>query len=67
MEQHVIVIGRSIGTGVALELLKKKKDGNILNPLCLVLISPFSSIKNLVREFIGKFGTYLAKETYNNL
>ena len=54
-------MGRSIGTGIALELLKKKKDARTPNPRALVLISPFSSVKNLVKEYIGKLGTILAK------
>ena len=54
-EENVIVMGRSIGTGVALELLQKVKPG------ALVLISPFSSVKSLAREFAGFFGQLLAK------
>ena len=48
-ERNIVVMGRSIGTGVALELLKKKKkDAKTPNPRCLCLISPFASVKNLV-------------------
>lgn len=54
-------MGRSIGTGIALQLLKT------VNPRALVLISPFSSIKTLAGQFAGKVGNILAKETYNNL
>ena len=42
-EQNIIVMGRSIGTGIALELMQKVKPG------ALVLISPFASIKSLAR------------------
>ena len=42
-EQNIIIMGRSIGTGVALELMQKIKPG------ALVLISPFASIKSLAR------------------
>jgi acetyl esterase/lipase len=42
-QEDVIVMGRSIGTGVALELMKKVKPG------ALVLISPFVSVKSLAR------------------
>ena len=59
-QEHIIVMGRSIGTGVALELMQK------INPGALVLISPFASIKSLAREFIGFLGHLLAKETYDN-
>ena len=48
-ERDIIVIGRSIGTGVALELLQKKKETHSFNPRCLTLISPFASVKNLVK------------------
>lgn len=54
-QQNIIVMGRSIGTGVALELMRK------ITPGALVLISPFSSIKSLAREVAGFFGHWLAK------
>jgi acetyl esterase/lipase len=42
-QQNIIIMGRSIGTGIALELLQK------INPGALVLISPFVSVKSLAR------------------
>ncbi len=42
-EENIIVMGRSIGTGVALELMQKVKPG------ALVLVSAFTSIKSLAR------------------
>lgn len=42
-QQNIIIMGRSIGTGIALELLQKT------NPGALVLISPFVSVKSLAR------------------
>lgn len=53
-------MGRSIGTGIALELMQK------ISPGALVLISPFSSIKLLAKQFIGFLGHLLAKQTYDN-
>ena len=53
-------MGRSIGTGIALELLQKNRPG------ALVLISPFASVKSLAREHAGFMGHVLAKETYDN-
>lgn len=38
-ENNIIIIGRSIGTGIAVELATKYK-----NIKCLVLISPFTSL-----------------------
>ena len=60
-------MGRSIGTGVALELLKNKKDSKIPNPRCLALVSPFCSVKELVKEYAGSFGQLFVKEKYNNI
>jgi acetyl esterase/lipase len=54
-QQNIIVMGRSIGTGVALELMRK------VNPGALALISPFASVKSLAREFVGFLGQLLAK------
>jgi acetyl esterase/lipase len=42
-QQNIIIMGRSIGTGIALELMQK------INPGSLVLISPFVSVKSLAR------------------
>ena len=53
-------MGRSIGTGVALELMKKIKPG------ALALISPFTSVKSLAREFAGFFGQLVTKEKFDN-
>ena len=54
-QQNIIVMGRSIGTGISLELMQKVKPG------ALVLISPFGSVKTLAREFVGFFGQLVAK------
>lgn len=45
---------------MALELMQKIKPG------ALALISPFTSIKSLAREFAGFFGQLCAKESYDN-
>lgn len=54
-QEHVIIMGRSIGTGVALDVMRK------IMPAALVLISPFASVKSLAKEFVGVLGHYLAK------
>ena len=59
-ENHIILLGRSIGTGVALQLAQNTSPGAI------ALISPFASIKALAKEFAGFLGELFAKETYNN-
>lgn len=48
-------MGRSIGTGIALQLIQNAQ------PRALVLISPFTNIKALAKEFAGKVGHILAK------
>ena len=60
-EKKIILMGRSIGTGIALELIQEA------NPRALVLISPFTNVKNLAKEVAGKIGHILAKQTYNNV
>lgn len=42
-QSNIIVMGRSIGTGISLELMQK------VAPAALILISPFASIKSLAR------------------
>lgn len=59
-QQNIIVMGRSIGTGIALELMQKVKPG------ALALISPFVSVKSLASQFVGFLGQLFAKETYDN-
>jgi len=47
--QNILVVGRSMGTGAATYLASKRKIG------ALVLISPFTSIKDLIRDRAGSF------------
>jgi hypothetical protein len=54
-------MGRSIGTGIALELTRS------VSPRALVLISPFKNVKSLAKEVAGKVGHIIVKESYNNI
>ena len=54
-EKKIILMGRSIGTGIALELIQN------VEPMALVLISPFTNIKSLAKQVVGKVGHILAK------
>jgi len=47
--QNILVVGRSMGTGAATYLASKRKIG------ALVLISPFTSIIDLIRDRAGSF------------
>lgn len=48
-ENRIIVFGRSIGSGPATYLASKYK------PACLTLMSPFTSLKAAVRDYIGSW------------
>ena len=57
--ENTVVIGRSIGSGGASYLAKRKKINN------LVLISPFSTIRSVARDFVGCMGC-IVKMHFNN-
>ena len=58
--QDVFIIGRSIGTGSALYL------SSVVNPGTLCLISPFTSIKDVVKYNYGGLAASMLKERFNN-
>lgn len=51
-------MGRSIGSGPATYLASKFDVG------CLVLVSPFTSIRGVVEHLVGKFASLLVKERF---
>ena len=53
-------MGRSLGSGPATFLASKYK------PAALVLISPFTSIKNAASDLFGFFGGFFIKERFDN-
>lgn len=57
--ENTVVIGRSIGSGGASYLAKRKKIHN------LVLISPFSTIPSVAKDFVGCLGC-IVKTHFNN-
>ena len=57
----VIVLGRSIGTGPAWYLASKH------NLAALALISPYTSIRGIVRNMFGNFSQYFIKERFSNI
>ena len=59
-EKYIVLFGRSLGSGPAVHLARK------YNPSGLVLMSPFCSIKEAAKKFVGKFFTILVKERFNN-
>jgi len=58
----IIIIGRSMGSGPACTLAAKYKDIP-----ALILISPFTSLKNAVKSLLGSFPSLLVKERFDNL
>jgi fermentation-respiration switch protein FrsA (DUF1100 family) len=61
LEENILLFGRSIGGGPATFLAGKK------NPGCLCLMSPFTSLKSVVRDYIGSWAICMLKERFNNL
>lgn len=64
-EQHIynqlIICGRSLGSGVAAYIADKYPV------CCLVLISPFTSIKDVAKNLFGSLGSVLVKQRFDNL
>jgi pimeloyl-ACP methyl ester carboxylesterase len=52
-ESQIILFGRSIGTGPATYLASRK------SPCALLLMSPFTSIRDIVKESAGNLLSYL--------
>lgn len=48
-----MIFGRSIGSGPATYLASQHKPG------CLVLMSPFTSLKDAVKDYVKFVGTWL--------
>jgi len=59
--RDLIIFGRSIGSGPASYLASKRNIG------ALVLMSGFTSIRSVVKDFAGSWATYLIKERFDNL
>lgn len=59
--KSIILFGRSIGSGPA-SLLASRRD-----PCALLLMSPFKSIRDIVREKAGKMLQYLINDRFRNI
>ena len=57
---NIIIMGRSIGTGPATEM------ASLYQPSALILISAFTSLRDIVKDQIGKGVSYLIKDRFNN-
>lgn len=58
--EQIIIFGRSIGCAVALSIIAKYKI------FCIVLLSPFLSLKKITNDLYGSCASALIKETFNN-
>jgi len=58
---NIIIFGRSIGTGPAVYLASKKDVS------ALILISPMMSIRNVVKDILGKFVSYTFKDQFRSI
>lgn len=57
----IVVVGRSIGSGPAIHITSKARLGG------LILISPFTSIKAVIRDKVGLLISKCIRERFNNL
>ena len=58
--KDVIVIGRSIGSGPGCHIASKNAIGS------LVLVSPFKSIKSVVKSVLGRFAVFFIADRFKN-
>lgn len=59
--KNIIVFGRSIGTGVATELAIRRKIA------ILALMAPFTSLRAIANDIVGRFFKYFVKERFCNI
>jgi fermentation-respiration switch protein FrsA (DUF1100 family) len=58
--KDVILIGRSMGSGPACHL------ASVHRPAALILLSPFSSLKDAVKSILGKIPSLLVRDRFIN-
>lgn len=58
---RTVLIGRSLGTGVAVELARRSP------PALLVLVSPYTSFADLGRGLVGPFAPLVVADRFDNL
>ena len=64
--EDIILVGRSIGTGPALELAAYACQVLGRKPASLVLLSAFESVKALVRSLLGRVAAFLVSDKLLN-
>ncbi|OMJ90297.1 hypothetical protein SteCoe_7316 [Stentor coeruleus] len=57
---NLIIVGRSIGTGPATQIAGE-------GAAALILLSPYTSIRKLIKRLVGTFLSYIVKDQYRNI
>ena len=60
-QKDVILFGRSMGTGPASYL------GSVSNPAALILLSPYTSLRDAVKSLLGVIPSMLVKDRFLNI
>lgn len=58
--ESIVLIGRSIGSGTAVDIATRYKVS------CLILISPFLSLQKAAKEILGNVGSLLVRNRFDN-
>lgn len=58
---NIILFGRSMGSGPAIHLAASRNAGG------LILMSPYTSLKSVVKDYAGNFAKMLISERFDNL
>ncbi|KRX09336.1 hypothetical protein PPERSA_09220 [Pseudocohnilembus persalinus] len=59
--KKIFLFGRSIGSGPATHLASKKRPG------CLILMCPYTSIRNIVKDLVGAWPALLVADRFKNI
>jgi len=60
-QENIIIFGRSIGSGPAIHVSSLRKPG------ALLLMSAFTSIRDIIKDQMGNYLQYLVRDRFNNL
>ena len=59
--KKIILVGRSMGTGPGTHL------ASVREPAALILISPYTTLKDVIIHKVGKIGNYIFKEKFYSI
>ena len=61
-EQDIIIFGRSLGSSPCCFIAKERPEVG-----CMMLMSPFKSLREVAKDHVGKLLSYLLAERYRNV